>query len=388
MPYNILVVDDEKDVEELIKQGFKKEIRNNEWMLFFAHNGTEALNIIENHPDIVVILLDVNMPNMDGFSFLEELNKRNNPCIKTIFITAYDDMKNIRKAMNLGAFDFLVKPLPLNDLSATIKKTITQIDTIKKSTEEHDELVALKSELKIASQIQKSLVSTAFPNHEKFEIYAEMIQAKQVGGDLYDFFFIDDDRVGFVIGDVTGKGIPAAIFMARCCSLIKTTAIKVGNPGESLVRINNQIMLEKKDDPNRSLTLFYSLLNLKTGVMEYSSAGHLPPYLITTNCEVKKISHEKNFPIGYFEKVIYETKKITLKPNAMILLYTDGLIDAENPNGKKYGGDEKKIKSILKSISDPTPEKTINGLLTSLKNFVFNHKQVDDITLLAFRYKY
>jgi len=132
MPIKILFVDDELDLEFLICQKFKKNIRTEGWQLFFAHNGVEALEQLKEHPDLDMVVTDLNMPEMDGLTLLSRLNQIDLP-LKTIVISAYGDMKNIRNAMNLGAFDFLTKPIDFQDLEITIKKTLRDVQQLKEN---------------------------------------------------------------------------------------------------------------------------------------------------------------------------------------------------------------------------------------------------------------
>jgi len=190
MSHKILVVDDEPDLELLIKQKFRKEIKDESFQFVFAHNGVQALQRLEEHEDVSVILSDINMPEMDGLTLLQKLNELNNPLLKSVIVSAYGDMENIRTAMNRGAFDFLTKPIDFNDLDLTVRKTMQHLEVIKSALKSRDELVAVQRDLTTAARIQQSLLPNVFPPFPKrseFEIHAEMIPAKNVGGDFYDF---------------------------------------------------------------------------------------------------------------------------------------------------------------------------------------------------------
>ena len=236
MPIKILSVDDEMDLELLLTQYFRRKIRKGEYEFVFAHNGLEALTMMVKHPDIEIILSDINMPEMDGLTLLAKLNEMRNPALKVIMVSAYGDMGNIRQAMNNGAFDFATKPIDLDDLSVTIEKAIEQIEYVHQSQAEHSQLESLKGDLAIASEIQQAILPSVFPPFPELaaqiDIAASMTPAKDVGGDFYDFFRIDDDRIGFVMADVSGKGIPAAIFMAVSRTLIRATGIRGGAPSD------------------------------------------------------------------------------------------------------------------------------------------------------------
>ena len=228
MAIKILSVDDELDLEILLTQYFRRKIKKGEYEFHFAHNGLEALQMLLAMPDFDVILSDINMPEMDGLTLLTKINEMRNPALKCIMVSAYGDMENIRSAMNQGAFDFTTKPINLEDLERTIEKAAEQIAFIKQAQREHTQLESIQNDLHVAQEIQQTILPKTFPPFpelKSFDLYAYMNAAKYVGGDFYDFFRIDQDRLGFVIADVSGKGVPAAIFMAISRTVIRAIAL-------------------------------------------------------------------------------------------------------------------------------------------------------------------
>jgi len=394
MPHKILVVDDEPDWETVILQKFQKQIKQEEWEFVFARNGLEALEKLNKIQDIAIIILDIRMPEMDGLTFLNRLKETDNPAIKTIVVTGYGDMDNIREAMNAGAFDFLTKPIDFNDLEITIKKALEQVELIKEALKSRNELAALKAlkrELEIAANIQKSMLPRQFPlfpQRKEFDIFAQMIPAKEIGGDFYDFFFVDDKRVAIAIGDVSGKGIPAALYMVKTCIYLKSTALQIINPGECLLKLNKLLISEKQDDENFSVTLFYGVLNIDTGFMQYAYAGHPAPFLIHPDGKIAPISQEspKALPLASLEISEYEVEKIQLKKGDTLIGYTDGLTDAENPEGLQFIDKEIQLKKSMEGANNMSLQEITNGLLTKIKTFIAGAPQTDDITILALRY--
>jgi len=186
MPIKILSVDDEQDLEILLTQYFRRQIRKEVYKFYFAHNGIEALKILLDVKDIDIILSDINMPEMDGLTLLTKVNELQNPSLKCIMVSAYGDMGNIRTAMNNGAFDFATKPIDLDDLSRTIEKAVEQINFIKASQAEHSQLTSLRNDLSIAGEIQKAILPSIFPPYpellDKLDIYASMEPTMDVGG--------------------------------------------------------------------------------------------------------------------------------------------------------------------------------------------------------------
>jgi sigma-B regulation protein RsbU (phosphoserine phosphatase) len=381
----MLVVDDEPDLESLIRQKFRKQIKESEYEFVFAQNGVEALARIGDDPDISVILSDINMPEMDGLTLLQKLDELNNPGIKAVIVSAYGDMENIRTAMNRGAFDFITKPIDFNDLDVTLNKTIRQLGIIREALKEHDQLISVQRDLTIAARIQQSILPRKFPpfpHRKEFDIFASMVPAKFVGGDFYDFFFLDDDRLGFVVGDVSGKGMPAAIFMALSRTLLKAMAMKIPNPGECLYQVNNLLIPES--DSAMFVTIFYGVLNTRTGEVEYSSGGHNPPYLVRRDETVSALDNVGGPLVGKFANLKFESQTIRLQTGDTLYMYTDGVTEAMDKDQNLF--DDERLISYLKKAASSTPDRMIGDAFVEIKEFVKDAPQSDDITMLSLRY--
>ena len=264
----LLSVDDEEQIEFLLKQFFRRKIRSGEYEFFFAHNGVEGLKVLQEHPDIEIILCDINMPVMDGLEMLAKVNEMQNPALRVIMVSAYGDLENIRLAMNDGAFDFATKPIDMDDLDRTIEKAIRQIDFVHQSQKEHKKLEGLEKDLAAANQIQQFILPRVFPpfpeDSDKFDLYASMEAAKDIGGDFYDFFRIDDDHIALVIGDVCGKGIPAALFMAVSRTFIRSVGMQFEHVGECMTNVNR--LLASSSVEYMFVTVFYAIYDMRTGL--------------------------------------------------------------------------------------------------------------------------
>jgi len=386
MSHKILVVDDEADLELLIRQKFRKQIRDNEYDFTFAQNGVEALSKIADQPDIGLVLSDINMPEMDGLTLLHRMNELKNPALKAVIVSAYGDMDNIRIAMNRGAFDFLTKPIDFNDLETTIVKTLEQLTILRQATKDREQLLSVRNDLNTAARIQQSILPQTFPpfpDRGEFDIYARMTPAKEVGGDFYDFFFIDHDRLAFVIGDVSGKGVPAAIFMAVSRTLLKAIASQVVNPGESLRRINSMLIPESSG--RMFVTIFYGVLNTRTGEVQFSFGGHNPPYIKRREGPVERLNHESGFLLGMLDDMEYDVHKIVLHPGDTILLYTDGVTEAMNSKEELF--EESRLESSLQRLNGSPLKEMLDGINADLMEFAAGAPQADDITMLALQYK-
>jgi phosphoserine phosphatase RsbU/P len=377
----ILVVDDETDMEPMIRQKFRRHIREKTFDFEFAFNGVEALEKILEFPEIGIILSDINMPEMDGLTLLSRLKELQNPGLKTVIISAYGDMDNIRTAMNRGAYDFITKPVNFEDLELTINKTLSEILAVRRWLREHDQLVSLQHDLNISREIQQAIlpkVFPPFPDEPNFEIYASMVAANEVGGDFYDFFLIDKHRLGFVIGDVSGKGISAAIFMAVSRTLLRATGLKGDSVSECMQYVNN--LLCKESVSSMFVTVFYGILNTQTGEVDYVNAGHNLPYLLSAD-GISKLEMTNGLALGVLDDFIFESKKIHLKKGDQLLLYTDGVVEAFNTEGTAYG--EENFEIFLNNNRNLPVETILKNSMTEVNDFAGEAPQSDDITLLG-----
>ena len=295
-PTQVLVVDDEEDLELLVRQKFRRRIRDGELKFLFAHNGKEALETLAENPDVYLVLSDINMPVMDGLTMLGQLADSEQD-VQAVIVSAYGDMKNIRTAMNRGAFDFLTKPIDFNDLEATIEKGIKHVQALQIALETRDRLVAVKQELEMAREVQMSIQPKTLPANENHDVKAVIIPAKEVGGDLYDFFFIDESRLGLVIADVSGKGVPAALFTTVTRALLRAAvSMDYSTPGDCLTMVNELLC-----DNNPScifITLFFGVLDLRTGELIYSNAGHNPPRVVKPDSQVEVVPKNQQSGTG------------------------------------------------------------------------------------------
>ena len=194
-PYKILVVDDEPDLEPLMLQRMRRDIRAGRYRFVFAYNGVEALEQLNEDDEIDMVLSDINMPKMDGLALLEQIPSVD-PEIRAVIISAYGDMQNIRTAMNRGAFDFVTKPIDFDDLKVTIERTLRHMAEWREALSSRDKLVALQNELDVASKIQQSVLPTGFPSSDSYEVAANMEPARNVGGDFFDIMRLENSRIG------------------------------------------------------------------------------------------------------------------------------------------------------------------------------------------------
>ena len=378
--YKILVVDDEPDVEPLVLQRMRRDIRSRKYEFVFAHNGVEAVELLNKDESIDMVISDINMPQMDGLTLLEEISEIN-PNIRSIIVSAYGDMKNIRTAMNRGAFDFVTKPLDFGDLRVTIERTLHHMEEWREALSSRDKLVALQNELDVASGIQQSILPTVFPSRDDYQIYASMEPARNVGGDFFDVVRLEDDRVGLAIADVSDKGVPAALFMMSSRTWMKGAAISSPEPGTVLGEVN--ALLHEDNDTQMFVTVLYAVYDPETGEFTYASGGHDAPLLVHSDGSSELLPLTGGIALGIVSDLAYGQNSVVLDHGETLVLYTDGVTEAMNGEGEQFG-----IERLRKVFSGRAPKdanEAAHKVFEAVNTFADGAAQSDDITCLTLR---
>jgi sigma-B regulation protein RsbU (phosphoserine phosphatase) len=378
----VLVVDDEPDLEALIRQRFRRDVRDRKFEFFFAANGEEALAVLDAESEISLVLTDLNMPRMDGLTLLNHLAERDST-LKTVVISAYGDLDNIRSAMNRGAFDFLTKPIDFRDLDVTIEKTRREIERMRSDRQARDALMSLRHELEFASQIQRSMLPRTPPHLEqaRVELEGRMEPAQEIGGDFYDYMALPNGRLALVIGDVSGKGMPAALFMAMTRTLLRSAAFNGRSPTESCRRVND--ILCQDDHNGMFVTAFYGEFDLDSGRLEFCNAGHNYPFVVRANGSVTQLPGIGGMVLGIRRGLEFESGSIVLAPGDAIVLYTDGATEAMNPSRALFGED--RLLALLQEKTSSPLHDLVESIYGAVATFAAGALRHDDITVLAMR---
>ena len=244
----------------------------------------------------------------------------------------------------------------------------------------------LDTELTMATRIQAETLPNifpAFPERDDFNIYASMNPAKEVGGDFYDFFLIDDTHLGIVMADVSGKGVPAALFMMVSKILIQNIAMMGNTPKEVLQYVNNQLCTNNPEE--MFVTVWYGCLDLETGSLMAANAGHEYPIFKKTDGSFELIKDKHGFVIGGMEGVKYSEYELKMEPGSKLFLYTDGIPEATNSNTEQFGTE--RLVHALRMKENETPQKIVNAVDSIVKDFVKEAPQFDDLTMLCLEYK-
>jgi len=241
----------------------------------------------------------------------------------------------------------------------------------------------IQSELKVATNIQASLlprIFPPFPDHPEFDIYASMVPAKEVGGDFYDFFFIDEKNLCFLIADVSDKGVPAALYMMVAKTLLKTEGQRIGEPDKILFSVNN--ILASDNETCMFTTVFCAILNIETGEVRYANAGHNPPLIIDSQ-GVRYLTPKSGLMLGAMTDTVFVTERLTLEQDATLFLYTDGVTEAKNPADILYG--EERLLRALQTAPQGDLTNMIHYISAEVARHASGAPQSDDITMLAIK---
>ena len=243
----------------------------------------------------------------------------------------------------------------------------------------------ISTEMSLAARIQSHTLPSQFPpfpERKEFDIYASMDPAKEVGGDFYDFYLIDDDHVGFLIADVSGKGVPAALFMMISMLLIHTGATNSLSPAEVLANVNEKICDHNPEE--MFVTVWMGILEISTGKLTAANAGHEYPFIKHANGQYEMLKDKHGFVIGGMEGVKYHDYEIQLEAGSKIFVYTDGLPEATNSESQLFGTD--RICEVLNKEPDASIKKTLDNMNEAVDEFVKEEEQFDDLTMLCFIY--
>ena len=376
--YKILMVDDESDLEQLVRQRMRREIRSGQYAFLFAGDGVEALEALGEHSDIDLVLSDINMPRMDGLTLLEKIPDVDTD-LRSVVISAYGDMKNIRAAMNRGAFDFVTKPIDFDDLRVTIDRGLRQLEMWREAEASKDKLLTLQSELDVANSMQQSILPKQFPKNEQYELYGSMAPARNVGGDFFDIIRLEYGRLGMAIADVSDKGIPAALFMMSSRTLLKGAALGDDDPGTVVTVVNDQ--LQDGNEANMFVTLFYAVYDPESGLVRYANGGHNPPLIVHKDGSSTILPLTGGVALGVAPQFEFSTDQVRLEPGEALVMYTDGVSEAEDLDSEEFGMD--RLLEVFAGATLESAREANDAVFAAVRKFAGDRSQSDDITCLV-----
>jgi sigma-B regulation protein RsbU (phosphoserine phosphatase) len=383
----LLVVDDNDDNRYTLTRRLAREGYTN---LTTAANGFEALELLQAKP-FDLILLDIMMPGTNGYQVLEHMKA--DPALReipVIMISALSELDSVIRCIELGAEDYLPKPFNPTLLRARVGASLEKKrlrDVVRAS------LARLEQEMDAARKLQLGMLPIAFPActpEQPIEVHALIEPAWEVGGDLYDFFYASEHLFCFLIGDVSGKGAAAAMFMARARSLVrmavqlwrKTSDDQIA-PMHIAEAVNRELC---QNNPDRMfVTLFLGMLDTKTGVLTYVNAGHLSPCVLHTSGSIEAVNDKPAMPLGVRAGAVYQERTVALRPDDTVFVFSDGVTEAMNAAGEFYGNE--RLQSDLCAASVLTPGEIVGAIKAKLNLFAGDGPKSDDVTMLALRWQ-
>ena len=299
-------------------------------------------------------------------------------------------LANITRNIGEGHFDINLPETKSNDEIAQLNHSISKMqnelleyfENLREATAAKEKI---ESELKIAHDIQQGIIPKIFPpfpEREEIDLHAILDPARDVGGDLYDFFFIDEDHICFAIGDVSGKGVPASLFMAITRTLFRSKVMKVEDVNLYVSSINQELC--RDNDNAMFVTFFLGLLDLRNGKLEYCNVGHNYPFILSSTGELMELNKTHGTPLGLFDDMDYKKSSLQLAKGDIIVLYTDGVTEALDIENNLYK--EERLRKVIINTEDGNIKKLTLDLLDDVKKFAGEAEQSDDITIMTLRY--
>ncbi len=381
----LLIVDDNEDNRYTLTRRLQREGYEN---LTTAADGQQALELLGARP-FDLVLLDVMMPGLNGYEVLERMRGDTRlRHIPVIMISALDEIDSVIRCIELGAEDYLAKPFNPTLLRARVGASLE-----KKRL--RDEIVAvldqIEGELRSARDVQLGMVPTDFPLPTAagpVEVFATLEPARQIGGDLYDFFWGEDGRFYFVIADVSDKGAPAALFMARTKTMIRLVATLTRtpagvplDPGRIIKKVNEELCLDNRH--GMFVTVFFGILDPATALVSFCNAGHNPPYILGGANGVAALDGPRSKPLGIRPTFAYETGTRKLDPGDCVFLFTDGITEAMDAAGEWFS--EERLQETLRSLAGEPASTVVGKVIAKVREFAATAPQADDIAAMAIR---
>jgi len=370
---DILIVDDTPTnlhvlSQMLSEQGYKVRA---------VTSGARALTVVQVAlPDL--ILLDIRMPEMDGYALCNHLKA--NPQtrdIPIIFISALNEIQDKVKAFTVGGVDYITKPFHLEEVLARVETHLT-LRNLQKQLQDANARFA--QELALAGQIQASFLHNELPDIPGWQVSVALKPAREMSGDFYDINPLPNGQLGILVADVVDKGVGAALYMALSCTLFRTYAIDyLTQPQRVFSAVNRRILADT--GAQQFVTAFYGILDPKTGTLQYCNAGHNPPYLFSANGGQIQSLGRTGIPLGIFEDETWTAETVHLNPGDVLVLYTDGVTDAEN--GQAAFFEAERLMASVKSNLGCTAHEIQGAILDDICAFTGDTPQLDDIALVV-----
>ncbi len=370
--WNILAIDDSRLNRAIIK----KTLTELNMKVDEAVDGVDGLNALRNKK-YDLVLVDIIMPRLDGFGFLSKFKEVvGNNFVPVILMTGSDDLNSKIKGLRIGADDFLLKPLNEKELVARVL-SLLRLKSV------HDELydrnLLLQKELEIAKRVQQFIIPKDFSQIPYPTVSGRYLPIEDLGGDFFDCYQLSNDKSGFLIADVTGHGIPAALVMSMAKMMFSIYAMRHQSTGDLFATVNTQLCGLMLD--SQFITAFFIIYNPENRTISYSNAGHTRALFYRKSKNKVVALDAKGFFLGISKDTIYEEKTLMIESGDKILLYTDGITEIKNNHGEEYG--ENRLAKFIINTSQFKGDNFCESLLDEVKSFAPIENRVDDVAFLS-----
>jgi serine phosphatase RsbU (regulator of sigma subunit) len=371
LDWNILVIDDSKLNRAIVK----KTLSELNMKVDEASDGIEGLNALQNKK-YDLVLVDIIMPKLDGFGFLSKFKDIvGTNFVPVILMTGSDDLNSKIKGLRIGADDFLIKPLNEKELVARVL-SLLRLKSV--HNELYERNLQLKKELEIAKRVQQFIIPKDFSQITYPLVSGHYHPIEDIGGDFFDCYPLPDGNYGFLIADVTGHGIPAALVMSMAKMIFSIYASRFASTSELFASVNEQMNGLLLD--TQYITSFFVIYNIKTKTILYSNAGHTRALYFRANKKKVLALDTSGFFIGLASDSKYEEKTLQVEPGDRLLLYTDGITEIKNHNGDEFG-ENRLARFIVDNVNNKGDE-FCNSLFKEIMSYAPHENRVDDIAFL------
>jgi len=369
--WNILVIDDSKLNRAIIK----KTLSALNMKVDEANDGIEGLNALQNKK-YDLVLVDIVMPKLDGFGFLAKFKETvGDNFIPVILITGSDDLNSKIKGLSIGADDFLLKPFNEKELVARVL-SLLRLKSV--HSELYERNLQLSKELEIAKRVQQFIICKDFSHIAYPAVSGLYLPIEDIGGDFFDCYQLPDEKTGFLIADVTGHGIPAALVMTMAKMIFSIYSSRLTSASDLFSTVNEQLNGLLLD--TQYITSFFIIYDNKTKTINYSNAGHTRALYYRASTKKVLALDTNGFFIGLAKDTKYEEKKLSVESGDRLLLYTDGITEIKNNTGEEFG--ENRLAKLIIERSHIRGDAFCDVLLQGVKSFTPLENRVDDIAFL------
>jgi len=389
-----VIIDDDEMVNEVLKF-----ILENEYTVYNYYTAEDALKsgVIATTD---VIITDVNLPGINGLEFIHKVHEIDEN-VPIIVITAYNDIEVAISALKAGAFDFILKPFKNDQITLAVqrayerhklvKENIKLVEELKLKNQELEQLYAqlqarsiqIENELDIASNLQQCLFPVVFPDIKGFSFYLKFKPVEKISGDFFDFIIHDEKHFSFIFADVSGHGVPAALYSAIVKTAITTFVDVSKSPSDILKEMNQFLIQTQKMMSYNYATIFFAHFDLARSCIEYVNAGLPSPIVMHPDGEIIRMETTGPF-VGIFDTSLYTTKKIEIKPGDKLLFFSDGAFECPDRVDRILG--EKQFQRLIDEHRDMDIPELIEFLFDKIQDFCGIDRFVDDVTMLGMKF--